>query len=202
VSTLGQQAVQNAENEIGKPYVYGATGPSSFDCSGLTQSAWKAAGVAIPRTSEEQAAFGSAVAQGQQQPGDLITSNWGDGPSSHVSMFAGNGQVVEASHTGTNVRMLPYDSDYVAHTDTIRRMPGAGGASAGGSAGSSTTTGGVETAGFLSNVLSLPESIGNFFGALMWLANPMNWVRITLFIVGVALVLFGIHFLAKEARQL
>lgn len=51
-------------------------------------------------------------------------------------------------------------------------------------------------------MLSLPESIGNFFGALMWLANPMNWVRITLFIVGVALVLFGIHFLAKEARQL
>lgn len=201
MSTLGQQAVQNAESEIGKPYVYGATGPASFDCSGLTQSAWRAAGVAIPRTSEQQAAFGSPVAQGQQQPGDLITSNWGDGPSSHVSMYAGSGQVVEASHTGTNVRMLPYDSDYIAHTDTIRRMPGAGGAS-GTSAAGSTTTGSIENAGFLSNVLSLPESIGNFFGALMWLANPMNWVRIILFIVGVTFVLFGIHFLAKEARQL
>lgn len=199
MSTLGQTAVQDAKDEIGKPYVYGATGPSSFDCSGLTQSSWRRAGVAIPRTSEEQAAFGSSVAQGQQQPGDLITSNWGDGPSSHVSMYAGNGQVVEASHTGTNVRMLPYDSDYVSHTDAIRRMPGAGTGSAG---TGSTTTGSVQDASLLSNVLSIPESIGNFFGALMWLANPMNWVRITLFIMGTVLILFGIRFLAKEAREL
>ncbi|MFB7460592.1 MULTISPECIES: C40 family peptidase [unclassified Streptomyces] len=94
-----------AQSKIGSPYVYGATGPSSYDCSGLTSWAYAQAGVSIPRTSEAQANAGTRIySQSQLQVGDLIIF-YGD--QHHVGLYAGSGQVLHAPRTGTVVRYEP-----------------------------------------------------------------------------------------------
>ncbi|MBV2355576.1 C40 family peptidase [Streptomyces sp. J2-1] len=90
-----------AQGRIGSPYVYGASGPSSFDCSGLTSWAYAQAGVSIPRTSEAQATIGPHLSMSQLQVGDLVFF-YGD--LHHVGLYAGNGQVLHAPHTGAVVR--------------------------------------------------------------------------------------------------
>ncbi|MET8857161.1 MULTISPECIES: NlpC/P60 family protein [unclassified Streptomyces] len=91
-----------AQSVIGSPYVYGASGPSSFDCSGLTSWAYAQAGVTIPRTSEAQANAGTRIySQSDLQVGDLVIF-YGD--QHHVGLYAGNGQVLHAPHTGAVVR--------------------------------------------------------------------------------------------------
>ncbi|MFF7973773.1 NlpC/P60 family protein [Streptomyces sp. NPDC007905] len=95
-------AFSAAQSKIGSPYVYGATGPSSFDCSGLTSWAYAQAGVSIPRTSEAQANAGTRIYnQADLKVGDLIIF-YGD--YHHVGLYAGNGQVLHAPHTGAVVR--------------------------------------------------------------------------------------------------
>ncbi|MFD5281230.1 C40 family peptidase [Streptomyces rubrogriseus] len=91
-----------AQGKIGTPYVYGATGPSSFDCSGLTSWAYAQAGVGIPRTSQAQANYGTRISSSSQlQVGDLV---FFFSDLHHVGLYAGNGQVLHAPRTGTNVR--------------------------------------------------------------------------------------------------
>ncbi|MBM9466929.1 C40 family peptidase [Nakamurella leprariae] len=92
-SSKAQAAVAAALSKVGSRYVYGAAGPNSFDCSGLTSWAWAQAGVTIPRTSRAQAGLPS-VPLSQLQPGDLVTYY---SPVSHVGMYIGNGQIVHAS---------------------------------------------------------------------------------------------------------
>ncbi|MER5595707.1 NlpC/P60 family protein [Streptomyces sp. NPDC002265] len=95
-------AFSAAQSRIGSPYVYGATGPSSFDCSGLTSWAYAQAGVSIPRTSQAQANAGTRIySQSDLQVGDLVIF-YGD--QHHVGLYAGNGQVLHAPRTGTVVR--------------------------------------------------------------------------------------------------
>ncbi|MFI7447070.1 NlpC/P60 family protein [Nonomuraea sp. NPDC049714] len=95
-------ALSFAYGQIGKPYVFGGTGPGGFDCSGLTQAAWRAAGVELPRTTWQQWTAGRAVDMNDLQPGDLIFSQ-GLG---HVSLYAGNGQMVHAPQTGDVVKVV------------------------------------------------------------------------------------------------
>ena len=104
-SPAAATAVAFARAQIGKPYVYGATGPDAFDCSGLVQAAWAAAGVSIPRTSEEQWAQLPHVSS--PQPGDLVfyTGSPIDPPPGHVTMYAGGGQMIEAYGTGVPIRV-------------------------------------------------------------------------------------------------
>ncbi|MEU7060519.1 NlpC/P60 family protein [Streptomyces sp. NPDC046197] len=91
-----------AQAQLGKPYVYGASGPGAYDCSGLTSQAYAAAGISIPRTSEAQANIGSRIySSSQLQVGDLVFF-YGD--LHHVGLYAGNGQVLHAPHTGAVVR--------------------------------------------------------------------------------------------------
>ena len=91
-----------AQSVIGSPYVYGASGPSSFDCSGLTSWAYAQAGVSIPRTSQAQANAGTRIYnQSDLRVGDLVLF-FGD--LHHVGLYAGNGQVLHAPHTGAVVR--------------------------------------------------------------------------------------------------
>jgi cell wall-associated NlpC family hydrolase len=94
-------AVAFAAAQLGKPYCYAGKGPDCFDCSGLTQQAWAAAGVYIPGNSEAQ--FGSLprVPLSEVQPGDIV---WFPG---HVGIYAGGGQVINATHTGDFVRIHP-----------------------------------------------------------------------------------------------
>lgn len=103
----GQAALSAAETKIGAPYVWGATGPDAFDCSGLTSWAYKQAGVDIPRTSEQQAAAGTPVDINDLQPGDLVTFYEG---ASHVGIYAGDGQILHASTEGVPVGYAPLDS--------------------------------------------------------------------------------------------
>jgi cell wall-associated NlpC family hydrolase len=101
-SSRAMAAFQAAQSKIGSPYVYGATGPSSFDCSGLTSWAYAQAGVGIPRTSQAQANAGTRIySQSQLRVGDLVIF-YGD--LHHVGFYAGNGQVLHAPRTGTVVR--------------------------------------------------------------------------------------------------
>jgi cell wall-associated NlpC family hydrolase len=109
-SPLAKAALAFAQSQLGKPYLWGATGPASFDCSGLTGAAYAAAGLTLPRTSRQQWFAGPHVALGQLQPGDLLfwASDLSD-PSTihHVALYAGNGLMVAAPHTGDVVRVQP-----------------------------------------------------------------------------------------------
>jgi cell wall-associated NlpC family hydrolase len=104
VSGRAAAAVAFARAQIGKPYVWGATGPGSFDCSGLTQAAWAAAGVALPRTTYEQINAGHRVSAGQLQPGDLVFYYSG---VTHVGLYVGGGKIVHAPHPGAAVEYAP-----------------------------------------------------------------------------------------------
>ncbi|MFL6124066.1 NlpC/P60 family protein [Actinophytocola sp.] len=98
------QAAAAAMSQRGKPYVWGAAGPSSYDCSGLTMWAYKQVGVSLPHSSRAQYGYGKSVPYGQWQPGDLLF--YGSSASSihHVAMYIGNGQLVHASTTGVPVK--------------------------------------------------------------------------------------------------
>ncbi|MFD3540190.1 NlpC/P60 family protein [Streptomyces sp. NPDC058662] len=98
----GKRAVQFATAQIGKPYIWGAEGPGSFDCSGLTSQAWRAAGKGIPRTSQEQLRLLPKVEIKDMRPGDLIIY-FDD--ASHVAMYVGDGAMVHAPRPGRNVTM-------------------------------------------------------------------------------------------------
>ncbi|WP_241249330.1 C40 family peptidase [Rhodococcus sp. X156] len=106
VSNAAQRAVNVALAQVGKPYVWGATGPSSFDCSGLVQYAYKQAGVSLPRTTSQQVKVGVAVTASQMQPGDLVFA-YGGG---HVGIYVGNGKYVHAPTSGDVVKVasVPY----------------------------------------------------------------------------------------------
>ncbi len=94
-------AVQAALAQVGDPYSWGASGPDAFDCSGLTMYAWAQAGVSLPHSSASQYSVTQRVSSGDWQPGDLLFYG---SPIHHVAMYVGNGQMVEAPHTGLNVR--------------------------------------------------------------------------------------------------
>ncbi|MFJ9808384.1 NlpC/P60 family protein [Streptomyces sp. NPDC101158] len=95
------EALAFARAQIGKPYVWGATGPSSYDCSGLTQAAWRAAGVDLPRTTWDQVKVGDRIATGDLLPGDLVFF-YDD--ISHVGIYIGGGKMIHAPKPGAYVR--------------------------------------------------------------------------------------------------
>ena len=97
-------AVAAAQSVIGDPYVYGAAGPNSFDCSGLTMWAWAHGGVSLPHSSQSQYAGSTHISLSQLQPGDLLFY-YSD--IHHVAMYVGGGMMIEAPHTGANVREVP-----------------------------------------------------------------------------------------------
>ncbi|MFE4859242.1 NlpC/P60 family protein [Streptomyces sp. NPDC056670] len=105
-SSRAAAAVAFAYAALGKPYVWGATGPSSFDCSGLTQAAWRSAGVQLPRTTYTQINAGSRIPRSQLEPGDLVFFYSG---ISHVGLYIGGGKMIHAPHPGAPVRVAPID---------------------------------------------------------------------------------------------
>lgn len=96
-------AVDAALSQVGKPYQWGAAGPSSYDCSGLTMWAWAHAGVALPHNSGMQYNATPRVARSDWEPGDLLFFG---SPIHHVAMYIGNGQMVEAPYSGQQVRVV------------------------------------------------------------------------------------------------
>jgi cell wall-associated NlpC family hydrolase len=99
-TAAAQTAVNTALAQVGKPYVWGGAGPSSFDCSGLMQYAYRAAGISLPHSSGMQSTTGTPVSQAALRPGDLVFFY---SPVSHVAMYIGNGQIVQASTAGQPV---------------------------------------------------------------------------------------------------
>ena len=97
-------AVSYALAQVGKSYVYGAAGPSAFDCSGLTMQAWAAAGVGLPHSSTAQMSSGASVSSSALQPGDLVFYY---SPVSHVGIYIGGGRVVHAANPSTGVGIAP-----------------------------------------------------------------------------------------------
>lgn len=97
-------ALAAAQQALGRPYVWGANGPGSFDCSGLMQWAYARAGVSLPRTSQAQRYAGRMVPLSQALPGDLVAYR---ADASHIAMYAGNGRVIHAPYPGARVRFDP-----------------------------------------------------------------------------------------------
>ncbi|MEV8530095.1 C40 family peptidase [Streptomyces sp. NPDC052000] len=202
--TTGQDVLNKAWEFLGDPYVYGATGPNTFDCSGLMQYAYKLVGIAIPRTSEEQAKFGTAVSANELAPGDLVFAAGSDGTASapgHVGMYAGGGQVIEAPHTGAVVRFTPLSA---FGATSYRRIIGS-------ASGAGTGGGSVQQAGLVGNLFSFPAEILNFFKTgvddLNSTANffaaffkPSTYVRIGAGLIGFVFLGAGLLFLIREAK--
>ncbi|MER8031924.1 NlpC/P60 family protein [Streptomyces bauhiniae] len=99
-------AVAYAYRKLGSPYVWGATGPNAFDCSGLMQAAYRSAGISLPRTTYAQINAGRRVSRSQLQPGDLVFFYSG---VSHVGMYVGNGRMIHAPNPSAPVRVAPID---------------------------------------------------------------------------------------------
>ncbi|MEU0112979.1 NlpC/P60 family protein [Streptomyces bobili] len=114
-ATKAEKALAFARAQIGKPYVWGATGPDSYDCSGLTQAAWKAAGVSLPRVTYDQVNAGTTVSLSSAQPGDLVFF-YAD--VTHVGIYIGNGMMIHAPKPGAYVReeSIYYDGESSIHS--------------------------------------------------------------------------------------
>ncbi len=111
-----RRAVLFALDQVGKPYVFGAAGPGSYDCSGLTMASWRRGGVSLPHSAAGQYSYGHHVARSQLQPGDLIFFYQ---PIGHVTIYIGDGLMVSAPTEGEPVEVVSlahYNSDYVGAT--------------------------------------------------------------------------------------
>jgi cell wall-associated NlpC family hydrolase len=107
-SSAAQTAVDTARGQVGKPYRYGAAGPDSYDCSGLTQYAYRSAGIELPHSSRSQSEMGTPVDRADLQPGDLVFFYQ---PVSHVGIYVGDGQMVDAGTEDTGVVQRSVDMD-------------------------------------------------------------------------------------------
>lgn len=114
-NNVGNIALDAAATKLGAQYSWGASGPYSFDCSGLVQWAYKQAGIDLPRTSFEQSHVGAPVAFENLQPGDIVITNGGG----HVGIYAGGGKLLNAVQSGTPVSYTNLNSDQVV---TARRI--------------------------------------------------------------------------------
>jgi cell wall-associated NlpC family hydrolase len=106
-------AISFAEAQLGKPYLFGGTGPDAYDCSGLVMMAYRAANIYIPRTSQQQWLWGPQVPASQAEPGDLVFFVGAGGTPEapdHVGLVIGGGMMVEAYASGYPIRIAPYAS--------------------------------------------------------------------------------------------
>ena len=105
ISGAAGKAVSYAYSKIGKPYVYAADGPNSFDCSGLTSAAWAAAGKSLPHNAAAQYSATSRISRADLKPGDLVFYR----SLAHVGLYVGGGMIIDAPHTGTYVNKRSID---------------------------------------------------------------------------------------------
>jgi len=153
-SDIGQQAVLDAQNFLGVPYLWGGTNPAQgVDCSGLVQDVYGELGIDLPRTSQEQALVGQAVPSlAEAEPGDLVFFPGSDGTATapgHVGIYIGNGEMIDAPYTGTVVQIDPV-GDPVA----IRRVTGLASSVPVGASGPTVT----DQAGLAGTTSGAPES--------------------------------------------
>ncbi|MET8770589.1 C40 family peptidase [Streptomyces sp. NPDC004658] len=116
-ATKARKAISFARAQVGKPCVWGAAGPGSYDCAGLTQAAWKSAGVTLPRTAREQAEAGTPVAPADARPGDLVFFH---DDAAHVGLCTGDGMMIHAPRPGAYVREEPVSGMTAAVHSVVR----------------------------------------------------------------------------------
>lgn len=220
----GADVVATVRTQLGKPYEFGS-GPSTdtFDCSDLMQWAYKQHGIRIPRVTADQVKIGAAVQRNQIQAGDLIFSNWIGRPHSHVGIYDGNGNIIQAPKTGDVVKVTKLGPGYWSHVDAIRRVPGVVGGPAGtvtvpagGSGGGGGPIG--DLFGAITRVLSpaeaataalaplrtVADAATNVGAAAMRINNlflPTSIMRGVAGVAGGIFILIGIFFLAREAKR-
>lgn len=107
--------------QIGKPYVWGATGPNSYDCSGLSQTAYKHIGIKIPRVAYDQGNYGKKVDKSDLKPGDLLFFNIDGSGISHVGIYIGDRKMIHAPSRGKTVSIVNIDSNYYAKRYVVGR---------------------------------------------------------------------------------
>jgi NlpC/P60 family len=223
-TVTGAQIVSEAKKFVGDPYVYGAAGPSSFDCSGLVQYVLGTLGISAPRTSEDQWAWVQRIKASQVGPGDLVFMQFpGDNASpGHVEFYIGNGQVLGADDPAQGVAVTSLSS-VAGNVVGYGRIPSSTVTATGTGTGSDTGT----VPGWLSDTLqavgaALGLSSGDLSGIdpltaigsgisdvatefegaakiLGWLTLPSNWTRIFAGLFGGVFLGAGVWFLTREA---
>lgn len=202
--------IATMKSVLGAPYVWAAEGPDTFDCSGLMMWAWAKNGVQLPRTSQMQAKFGTASSLATIKAGDLVLSDWGSGPNSHVGMYIGGGQLIHTPRPGQGVKIAALDANYRSHVTAVRRIPGTTAGSTGdatqaisilpdlGSIGDGLMAPLNLLASGTSAIAGSMKDVGAFAELLLKLALPSTWIRIVSGTMGVGLVGLGLLFLIKE----
>lgn len=142
MTAQGTIALAVAKAWAGLPYIYAGVGPNGYDCSGLTMMAWRAAGVSLPRTSQDQAHAGTPIPLSQAQPGDLVLFSYPNevgnpAPNNHVGLYVNPTTIWAASHQGVPIGFAPLDS--VHFSEVVR--PGNGIGDGSGATGVAQTTG-------------------------------------------------------------
>lgn len=186
LSDTADLALRYALAQVGKPYQLGATGPDAFDCSGLVYSAYRAAGfMSITRTTYTQVLQGSVVSEGQLGPGDLVFPDIG-----HVQMYVGNGQIVEAPHSGASVRVVNLWGFW-----TARRLVDPAGGDYVSADGTTADTIPASSQSGLASVSGVISSIGSVAGHV---ADPTWWRRIGIGALGGVVLFESYRALTKE----
>ena len=122
-TSVAERAAEHAAHMVGKPYRYGGSGPSGFDCSGLVQYSFRQAGRAVPRSTQDQRRASRLIARSELRPGDLIFFDQEGKKNSHVAIYVGGGEVVHAPSSGKRVRRDRIDTPYwQRHLSEIRRF--------------------------------------------------------------------------------
>lgn len=175
--TAVDELLAAARREIGKPYVYGAEGPTSFDCSGLMQWVFAKIGIKLPRVAAEQQRFATPVTN--PQPGDLVFFGR---PAHHVGLYVGGGRMIAAPHTGALVR-----EQAIGSGATYGRISGLGAATAPylGAVEGTVQTG---LGGLVNTSFSVDEFLGRARGTVL---------QATAAVFGLALLGLGLYRLVK-----
>jgi hypothetical protein len=212
------ELLKYAATLIGDDYVFGAAGPNTFDCSGLVQYVFGHFGFALPRVSQDQARVGTSVDKGQIKPGDLVFSDWGDGPNSHVGIAVTPTKIIDAPHTGAKVRYDDLSKSYLDHVTAVRRVtPNTFGKIPDAPKGDGSLTSTFEgvlnglTQTFTGQYAEIAKPLQDIGSAFIEIASigdmflklflPSTWIRLMSGFLGLILILFGIYFLAREARN-
>lgn len=198
--------IQFALDQVGKPYVYGGSGPDSWDCSGLTRGAYATIGIDMPHDSTLQAVMGNAVDKNAIQTGDLVFK-FGDGvENGHVGIALDPTSMVVAPHTGTNVQVQAINLE---STTAVRRLV------SGGTGlpdlqrvppASSTSNASLNPLDWAKQLTSIAGSVGSIAGQVgkiaAWLANRHNILRMLQMLLGIWGIILGIGIMAKVPQQL